>query len=139
MFKKVVLLRVLADRRKRQTESGIVIRAEILHMVIRLLLGDMARKRAADGAPARGGYRLRRAEGAVSRAAGGCERGVFGGLFAENRVYSRQRRGSGQPDGRGDFERAGDGCAQRPGWGFGCGFGWKRRFCEVILILVKMA
>ena len=80
----------------------------------------------------RGGYRLRRAEGAVSRAAGGCERGVFGGLFAENCVYSRQRRGSGQPDGRGDFERAGDGCAQRPGWGFGCGFGWKRRFCEVM-------
>lgn len=47
MFKKVVLPRVLADRRKRQTEPGIVIRAEILHMIIRLLLGDMARKRTA--------------------------------------------------------------------------------------------
>ena len=47
MFKEVVLPCVLADRRKRQTESGIVIRAKILHMVIRPLLGDMARKRAA--------------------------------------------------------------------------------------------
>lgn len=46
--------------------------------------------RAADRASARGRYRLRRAESAVSRADCGREHGVFDGLFTEDCVHSGQ-------------------------------------------------
>lgn len=45
MLKEIVLLLVRPDIRKRQTEFGIIILAEILDMVARRLLGNMAGKR----------------------------------------------------------------------------------------------
>lgn len=45
-----------------------------------------------------GRYRLRRAEGSVSRAGGGCECGVFKRLPSENCVHHRQRRRPCRPD-----------------------------------------
>ena len=44
MLKEIVLLLVRSDIRKRQTEFGIIILAEILDMVARRLLGNMAGK-----------------------------------------------------------------------------------------------
>lgn len=79
-----------------------------------------------------GRYRLRCAESAVSRADCGREHGVFDGLFTEDCVHSGQRRRPRRSAGYAGLTRAGDGCTQRPGWGFDRGFGWKRCVCGEI-------